>query len=115
MRKAIPILFSVALLAGLAPAAGAAIHVVNQVNFTFPLTASLEDVGPEVVAVVIVGTAILIAELDALKIRLEDEVGDTADRVRTVYGRSAAGGHGSKRNKFNANHGIHGDGSGCND
>ena len=35
--------------------------------------------------------AVLNAELDAFKIPLEDEVGDAADRVLTVYRRGATG------------------------
>jgi hypothetical protein len=55
------------------------------------LTTRPENVGPEIVVVVVVGDAVLTAKLDAFEIPLEDEVGDTTDRIRAVHGRGATG------------------------
>ena len=49
------------------------------------LTACLENACPEVVVVVVVLGAPLIAELEAFKIPLEDKVGDAANGVRAIY------------------------------
>ena len=40
-----------------------------------------ENASPKAVVVLVIGIAVLIADLDAFKIILEDEVGNAADRV----------------------------------